>query len=124
MPIYDQKVNEETRVGEYAPIDYYANEDAATVRCVHLGIGDVMIETGTHSQFESSVLDVLMFRQGTAHPIGTPTPDELGKTVQPPVKIYFEHPDSIDVVVAALEKVKASMTAEPKERTDGIEKEK
>jgi hypothetical protein len=109
MPIYDLRINEQTRNGDREQIAQYDSGDPLITRVVHLGLGDIMVGRGRH--IDSGRTDLLMFQQGDAHPIGTPTPDnEINNPVVPPVKLYFEKAESIDVVIDQLQKLKTEFS--------------
>jgi hypothetical protein len=104
MPIYDLKINEQTRCGDIDEIEMFSTGDPKITRVVHLGFGDVAVSTAMQ---EEDIDDrVLMFTQHEVHEIGEPNDDILGQPVVPPVKIYFDNITSIDVVIGELSKLK------------------
>ncbi len=104
MPIYDLVINESTRNGEKTPINFHMSGDCAKTRVIHFGSGDILISTAV--QIPGNKENVLMFEQSAIHPIGTDDPKHEGVAVVPPVKMYFEKPGSIDVVISQLQKLR------------------
>ena len=113
MPIYKQLNEFEEPKFEKGDL-FYADNDFR--RCtetvfVHLGLGDVSIETGTS---RSDVTDELMFTQSPEpRAIGESNNADIGLPTYSPVRIVFDKPESVDIVADALQKIRTSMTGEP-----------
>ena len=121
MPIYDLQINEQTRVGESDAINYFESGDAQVTRVLHFGFGDISISTG--QQIGEDIERVLMFTESEPHPIGAPDNDLIGESLVPPVKMYFEKPESIDVVISELTKLKAAWPAQTSTDTSDTQPE-
>lgn len=111
MPIYKQ-INEfegrpKLEKGDLFYADGNFRQCSETV-FVHLGLGDISIETGT-SRTETT--DELFFTQSSEyHEIGEDNMDDIGKLTHSPVRIVFDRIESVRVVMDALQKIEASMT--------------
>jgi hypothetical protein len=106
MPIYDQKISKNTRIGRHKPIDYFEPDTCKTCRVLHFGHGDILVSNG--SQINEDKTDLLIFQQTKPHEIGIFDTDDsrTGASVVPPVKMYFEKVESIDVVIEQLQLLK------------------
>ena len=109
MPIYRQcNEFEESKVGTgdlfYAAGDFRKCSETVFV---HLGIGDVSIETGSS---RSELMDELFFIQSPNQgEIGAYNNDAIGKPTCPPVRIVFDKIESVDVVIDALKKIRKAL---------------
>lgn len=112
MPIYKQHNEFEESKFETGDL-FYAGGDfrkCSETVFIHLGLGDVSIETGTS---RSEVTDELFFTQSPiSHEIGTDNHEAIGEPTYSPVRIIFDKPESIEIVIDALEKIRESMTTE------------
>lgn len=110
MPIYKQFNEYEGNKFEKGDL-FYADGDyrkCSETVFVHLGLGDVSIETGSS---RSDVIDELFFTQSDErHEIGEGNEKDIGKLTRSPVRIVFDKKASIAVVIEALQKIEASLT--------------
>ena len=109
MPIYRQRNEFEESKVETGDL-FYANGDfrkCSETVFVHVGIGDVSIETGSS---RSELTDELFFTQSpNQNEIGADNNDAIGEPTYSPVRIVFDKIESVDVVIDALKKIRKAL---------------
>ena len=106
MPIYFSKTKKDSSELNTKPIKYFdkTNLQATQQTIVHFGFGDIVIAPAKH-RF-SSFDEINFFDAVQAGEIGKNNPDTNGKEAIAPVRLVFDKPSSIDVLINELEKLK------------------
>ena len=88
---------------------------------VLFGTGDIAVDNGAPEDRGPNEPTDVIFSEHEPQPIGTLTENEEVCTadLKEPVILRFSKPESVDVVISALEKVRESLERKPFEDSDG-----